>query len=124
MNRNFYLKTQKENQNNHTEKSNSYFCPREPCLTQKKVRVNCRKKSAAIKHTSSLCLYGVVKKGGLLYCSTWSMKGGPWTKSILVLMDLVHSILPGTRLVWCPTHFLPSVFYPFPDTNLILYLSV
>ena len=122
MNRNFYLKTQKENQNNHTEKSNSYFRPRQPSLTQKKVQVNCRE--AAIKHTSSLCLYGVVKIGGLLYWLTWSMKGGPWTNSISVLMDLVHSTLPGTSLVWCPTHFLPSVFYPFPDTNLILYLSV
>ena len=121
MNRNFYLKTQKENQNNHTEKSNSYFRPRQPSLTQKKVQVNCRE--AAIKHTSSLCLYGVVKIGGLLYWLTWSMKGGPWTNSISVLMDLVHSTLPGTSLVWCPTHFLPSVFYPFPDTNLILYLS-
>ena len=88
---------------------------------------------AAIKHASTLVfvLWGS-KTCGSLFINLVPMKGGPYAWSTEWPMDqgsMVHVLYsPGNKFgVLYPTYFLPSgpsLLYPFPDTNLILYPSV
>ena len=108
MNRNFYLKTQKENQNNHTEKSNSYFCPREPCLTQKKVRVNCREKICSNPaHQQSLLIWGSKKRGSIVLFDLVHERG---------TMDQVYFSFDGPGTQYSPRNkfgVVPNPLSPF-----------